>query len=136
LVGDFIVDRQWNLPADFYVDFPEICKLVQQVIIPIQQVNDKLVWIDTTNGSLSFKDAYVFKDTYTPAIHWAKCIWSPHIPPSKSLLTWRLMNDKMPVDGNLKQRGCAMPSICSLCMLAEENIFHLFFECSYVVPIW
>ncbi|PNX65865.1 ribonuclease H, partial [Trifolium pratense] len=47
-------------------------------------------------------------------LHWAKVIWNSTIPPSKSLLAWRLMHNKMPTDDNLKIRGCALPSILNL----------------------
>ncbi|XP_024630619.1 uncharacterized protein [Medicago truncatula] len=46
------------------------------------------------------------------------------------------MNDKIPVDEKLKERGHVIPFICSLCMTAEESSFHLFFECSYAVHLW
>ncbi|GAU32674.1 hypothetical protein TSUD_218510 [Trifolium subterraneum] len=48
-------------------------------------------------------------------MHWAKTIWNSDIPPSKSLLVWRLMHNKVPTDENLMLRGCYMPSMCSIC---------------------
>jgi len=47
-----------------------------------------------------------------------------------------MMLDKMPTDENLTSRGCHMPSMCSLCHENEENTFHLFFLCPYVIQIW
>lgn len=109
---------------------------MQQVTIYVQSKEDELVWDSSTNGSLSLKGAYIFKASSVQPIHWAKSIWSPNIPPSKSLLAWRLMHDKIPVDGSLKQRGCVLPSICNLCLKAEETTFHLFFECFYAIQLW
>ncbi|MCH86122.1 ribonuclease H protein, partial [Trifolium medium] len=69
-------------------------------------------------------------------LHWAKVIWSPDIPPSKSLLVWRLMHNKVPTDDNLMLRGCELPSMCSICSKTVESSFHIFFECAYAVKLW
>lgn len=58
------------------------------------------------------------------------------LPPSKSLLVWRMMLDKLPTYEILASIGCNLPSICSLCRAKEESSFHLFFECWYAVKIW
>lgn len=83
LVSDYIQDNCWNLPPEFSTDFPNVWNLVHKVSIPMQEIEDDLVWTHTTNGSLSFKDAYKFKDTPSQSIQWAKTIWSPNIPPIK-----------------------------------------------------
>ncbi|CAJ2628350.1 unnamed protein product [Trifolium pratense] len=81
-------------------------------------------------------DAYCFKMQPLQDLHWAKVIWSPDIPPSKSILAWRLMHNKVPTDENLKSRGCYLPSMCNLCCKSEESSFHIFFECEFAVNIW
>ncbi|PNX79987.1 GDSL esterase/lipase, partial [Trifolium pratense] len=43
-----------------------------------------------------------FKLQHLQELDWAKVIWSLDIPPSKSLLVWRLMHNKMPTDDNIK----------------------------------
>jgi len=102
LVRDYIIDHRWNLPTDFVFQFPHIWNLVQQVTIPEEDIEDELVWLESSNGKLSFKDAYIFIDTPSQCLQWARCVWSPNIPPSKSLLVWRVMNDKVPVDEKLR----------------------------------
>jgi hypothetical protein len=98
--------------------------------------NDTLLWKHTDSGDLNFKQAYMFKNTQVQELHWAKQIWRIEIPPSKSLMVWRLMHDKMPTDENLMSRGCAIPSMCNLCNNHVESSFHLFFECSYAIKLW
>ena len=136
LVSDYIQNNCWNLPDHFSVEFPEVWNLVHQVTISLHHKVDELVWCASTSGNLSFKDAYSFIDVPSQSIMWAKSIGSPNVPLSKSLLAWRLMNDKIPVDDKLKERGCALPSVCNLCMAAEESSFHLFFECSFAIHLW
>ncbi|CAJ2668044.1 unnamed protein product [Trifolium pratense] len=82
------------------------------------------------------KDAYDFKRLHFPVKAWAKTIWCKEVPPSKSLLVWRLMQDKIPTDDKLMERGCSLPSICSLCHICSESTFHLFFECNFEVNLW
>lgn len=86
LVCDYIHENSWDMPQNFSTDFPVIWNLVQEVTISVQSKENELVWDSSTNGSLSFKDAYIFKASSVLPIHWAKSIWSPNIPPSKSLL--------------------------------------------------
>jgi hypothetical protein len=75
---------------------------------------DKLVWRPSSFGDLTFKDAYLFNVELGNQLSWAKTIWSIDIPPTKSLLVWRLMHDKTPTDENLMFRGCNLASQCSL----------------------
>jgi len=64
-----------------------------------------------TVEDLTFNEAFLFKYGIGQNIHWAKAIWSPDIPPSKSFLAWRLMHNKVPTYENLMLRGNYMPSI-------------------------
>jgi ribonuclease HI len=98
--------------------------------------DDGLVWKHNSTGTLSLNDAFEFKRTHLPKLDWTKSIWSSDIPPSKSLLAWRLMHDKLPTDENLSLRGCSFPSMCSLCLSCFETSYHLFLQCPYAENIW
>jgi ribonuclease HI len=135
-VSDFIVDNSWHIPAETSLLFPNLIHLVSQVTIPLDQHDDNLVWLGTDSGALSLKEAFTFKSQIQSKLHWAKTIWSIDIPPSKSLVSWRLMHDKLPTDDNLMLRGCLLPSVCSLCFQQVETSFHLFFDCVFAVNIW
>jgi ribonuclease HI len=95
-----------------------------------------MLWMPSVTGDLSLKEAYLFKMQHSQDLVWAKLIWSIAIPPSKSLLVWRLMYDKLPTDENLMIRGCYLPSMCSICKNQVDSTFHVFFECGYVVRTW
>jgi len=103
---------------------------------PMQDQDDRLVWKHNSTGDLISKEAYAYKKHHKPKIHWAKHIWSIDIPPSKSLLVWRFMLDKLPTYENLSLRGSHLPSMCSLCSQHEESSFHYFFECPYAIKLW
>ncbi|GAU47353.1 hypothetical protein TSUD_190190 [Trifolium subterraneum] len=105
-VSDILLNHSWNIPADLDNLFAALKTFVRQVTLSNQNVPDKLIWKHNTSGELSMKDAYEFKRLKAPQKSWAKIIWCMEIPPSKSLLAWRLMQDKILPDDKLMERGC------------------------------
>jgi len=126
-VSDFIRDSKWSIPISVQSAFPTLRQIVSQVTIPFEDRHDRLVWINNNSGDMTFKDAFLYKCKPGATIKWAKSIWCPDIPPSKSMLVWRLMQDKLPTDENLMIRGCSIPSMCSSCYHFTETSFPLFF---------
>jgi hypothetical protein len=135
-VSDFIVDGLWVIPPQLSTIYPNLISIVSQVSIPSFPANDKILWKHTDDGELQLKEAYQFKLTQHQELVWAKAIWNIDIPPSKSLLVWRIMHGKVPTDENLMSRGCFIPSMCNLCNSHVETSFHIFFECSYAIKLW
>jgi mannosylglycoprotein endo-beta-mannosidase len=135
-VSDFIHNGQWNLPPQLTIMFSNLSSIVHNVTIPLEDYHDKLLWKHSDSGDLELKQAYSFKRQQYQDLYWAKLIWIHAIPPSKSLLVWRLMHQKVPTDENLMSRGCAIPSICNLCSCHSESSFHIFFECAFAVRLW
>jgi ribonuclease HI len=135
-VSDYISNGGWNIPSQLDLEFLNLNSLVHQAIIPLEPSHDSLLWEHTDTGSLSLKEAYNFKMTPLQDLHWTKCVWSPDIPPSKSLMVWRLMHDKMPTDENLMLQGCSITSMCNLCNKHSESSLHLFFQCDFAVKLW
>jgi hypothetical protein len=135
-VSDFIVESNWVIPSQLSIAYPNLYSIISQITIPLVAAKDKLLWKLTDDGDLCLKEAYLFKIQQIHDLPWAKCIWSPDIPPSKSLLAWRLMHSKVPTDENLMARGCLIPSMCNLCNKHTETSFHIFFECPFAVRLW
>jgi hypothetical protein len=135
-ISDFILNGQWHIPPQLSQRFNNLSLLVQQVTIPLEPTQDLLLWKHSDSGEFHLADAYKFISPQFQDLDWSKFLWSPDIPPSKSLLAWRLMHNKMPTAENLKLRGCVFPSMCSLCCSKEESSFHLFFECQFAIKIW
>jgi len=133
---NYFHDAHWRIPEDLLQQFPSLSLLNSQVILPKVAKPDKLVWKLNGTSILTLKEAYDFKKHHFNKVPWAKIIWSKDIPPSKSMLVWRLMLNKLPTDENLIARGCLLPSMCSLCNMNEESSFHLFFEGTYVINLW
>lgn len=105
-------------------------------IIPINPLQDQLVWLHSSDGDLSSKKAFVFLRTSADALSFPSLIWRVSIPPSHSFIFWRVMPDKMPTDENIRRRGCTLVSICVLYMISSENSVHLFLECLFASHLW
>lgn len=133
---NYVENHRWSIPDNLHHMFPDLRLLVSKVTLANRSLPDSLVWNHSSNGDLTMKDAYSFKKHAFPKIPWAKHIWSNDIPPSKSLLVWRLMLNKLPTDDNLVARGYNLPSMCSICKNQVETSFHLFFDCPYAITLW
>ncbi|KAK2410614.1 hypothetical protein QL285_045971 [Trifolium repens] len=116
--------------------FSNLSSIVHNITIPLEEYPDKLLWKHPNSGDLEHKQAYSFKLQQYQDLHWAKLIWNPDIPPSKSLLVWILMHQKVPTNENLISRGCVIPSMCNFCNAHSESSFHIFFECAFAVRLW
>ncbi|XP_019427139.1 PREDICTED: uncharacterized protein LOC109335459 [Lupinus angustifolius] len=130
-VANFIINSNWALPAILEDKFPIIARKINQTIIHTGK--DKLIWKTANDGVLTLKETYHHLNPTLGQTNWGKHIWSSCIPPSKSFTTWRLIQERVPTDENLKSRGCFLPSICDLCKKTEETSTHLFLHCPFAV---
>ena len=136
-VSSYIHNSRWNVPLEIHLAYPSLQQKLSFITIPLTLKEDRLVWKHSHDGNLSFKDAYLFQsNTAVSPPAWCKYIWNIAIPPSKSLLLWRILQDKLPTDDQLIKRGCQIPSVCNLCALASETYAHLFLDCSFATQIW
>jgi hypothetical protein len=75
-VADFIFNHQWSVPLDLQVAFPALLPYLNQFTIPLEDKEDKLIWIHNAHGDLTLKDAYSFFTTPGPTVNWAKSVWN------------------------------------------------------------
>jgi len=66
------------------------------VVIPYSLKPNGLLRKHNSSGSMSLKDAFQFVSPSGVQRNWAKLIWNPAIPPSKSFLIWRAIHKKLP----------------------------------------
>lgn len=82
------------------------------------------------------KFAYNFIVPSGQKIVWAKSLRNKVIPPSKSILLWKLLHSKMATDEVVLNWGVTFASQCSMCLAYNETMIHLFCSCSYAQIFW
>lgn len=117
--------RRWRLPP-LLLSNSVVAASILNITLPVMPLIDKLVWIHTTDGDLTAKQAFLFLRGPSPMVDWTSLIWQPCIPPSHSFIFWRLMHQKLPTDEQLRSCGCTIVSNCVLCYRSAETLEHLF----------
>ena len=81
-------------------------------------------WMLEDSGSLIEKAARKFFKDSNPTCQWGKLIWTSSIPPAKTLVLWKVLHKRLPIDKDIQVRGISLCSMCSLCRKQEESISH------------
>ncbi|RZB80665.1 hypothetical protein D0Y65_030385 [Glycine soja] len=90
----------------------------------------------STNGRLNLKETYKHVCHSNQPLPLFKRIWYPQIPPSASSLIWRIIHNKLPSQGALRNKGFFIVSMCSLCGSSYETSDHLIYQFPFVVGLW
>lgn len=98
-----MTDSSWLIPGSLLDNFPGLCLELSQVAIPYFSASDQLIWKNSSSGELSFKDAFLFCNPAQIHYSWSKLIWNAVIPPSKSFVTWRLFQNRLPIEDLLQK---------------------------------
>lgn len=96
-VADYIDGGVWNFPYMLHLHFPGLCDFVhQQVPISINtHAVDTLIWMPSSSGVLTAKEAYKFLRPSLPSLDWSKVIWCKHVAPRMSLLVWKVLRGRV-----------------------------------------
>jgi len=102
----------------------------------IRQEQDTPNW--SLDDSINFTLKYAKKFFLDPGVRcgWGKLIWSQYIPPSKTLIFWKVFHGRLPIDHYIQHRGLHICSMCTLCENTEKSIQNLIFECPHALHIW
>ncbi|KAK3184210.1 hypothetical protein Dsin_031496 [Dipteronia sinensis] len=135
VVGDIYSDSTgWDIPESFRASHPDVASEIEKVVVSTDP--DSLVWTCSLDGVVSCKSAYDSLSEVRSSVFWGKQIWASFIPPSRSVLIWRLFHGKIPTDIALRARGYISPSRCRFCCAAEEDLKHLFLDCPFFRGLW
>ncbi|CAJ2645397.1 unnamed protein product [Trifolium pratense] len=135
-VAEVVHNQVWALPEIFKQQFPIITCDIHALSLPSIPEPDELVWEDSISGELTFKLAYSCGMQPPQCLGWTKFIWKLFIPPSRSLVAWRIMHNVIATDDNLIKRGLTIVSCCSLCGSSYETGTHLFLRCPFIMQYW
>ncbi|GAU22526.1 hypothetical protein TSUD_296460 [Trifolium subterraneum] len=103
-VKHFIDNHAWNIPACLLLAYPDLHSLTANITIPLRDNVDSLCWKHSHDGDLTMKDSYSFHCA-GQQFNWSKKVWNIDIPPSKSMVVWRSLQNKLPTDECLALRG-------------------------------
>lgn len=106
----------------------ELNKMLNFVFLVNEE--DSLIWNFNPNGLffVSSLYGYTFEDYHEP--HWAKA-WFKGLSPKVNIIFWILLEDKILITDNLKNKGLSLVSRCYLCKQLEESVNHFTIHCSY-----
>ncbi|OVA10817.1 Ribonuclease H domain [Macleaya cordata] len=123
-VADFIVSNCWCLPSGLDEVDPSLIDTIQKIAIPLVGQPDKLIWPHSSDGLLTFKDAYNLFSPRGMIVQWGSQICSRFIPPRRSFLIWRLFHNRVPTDDRLRLNG-----VKELLLNALINVLWVIWHC-------
>ncbi|PNY14675.1 ribonuclease H [Trifolium pratense] len=96
---------------------------------------DKLIWIDSTNGCYSVKSGYNLMMNVTGKVNvvpqqtdWHR-LWSISAPPKAKHLLWRISKGCLPTRMRLQEKHVPCPLLCPVCNQHNEDDWHVLFGC-------
>ncbi|KAL6144350.1 hypothetical protein ACLB2K_055044 [Fragaria x ananassa] len=135
-VSDFIKDGTWYCPSNLNTNLATLWSEILSIRLPYSDVEDKLVWLDSSDGLLSLSMAYEVKRSKQTIVPWDRWVWRQCFRPRNSITLWKFLHGKLLTDDLLLQQGFHFASRCSLCHASTETAHHLFFECSFSRKVW
>lgn len=134
--------RVWDVhkvERDFHADDS---KLILQIRIPQNDVNDRLAWTGTHKGIYTVKSGYryweswnVNRDNLIDSQGWTK-LWNLHLPYKMRVFLWRFCRNNIHVRKLLRSKGVQTTIMCPMCGIDIEHLRHLFCECSFALDCW
>lgn len=115
---------------------------ISNIHLPLEEREDQLVWKLTKDWRYSVKSGYykvVSEKLVISPIRehnrrdvW-KRLWKLNIPPKWALFIWKLLHRILPVRVILRSRGIETAVCCPRCLVEEESIEHLCFQCLLIL---
>ncbi|KAL0312659.1 UNVERIFIED_CONTAM: putative ribonuclease H protein [Sesamum radiatum] len=96
---------------------------------------DRPWWKGQSDGAFSIKSAWNLERMPGIRRPLFNELWHSTVMPSMSIFAWRLLNNFIPVDARLKEKGMVIVSKCCCCENIE-TIEHVFLNSSSVKEVW
>jgi ribonuclease HI len=103
---------------------------------------DRLVWREEHNGEYTVKSGYRLlmqekEEGRRRGIlgDW-KSLWKIRAPPKAKHLLWRICRDCLPTRTQLQEHHVQCPAVCELCRGANEDVWHVLFDCEESRNCW
>ena len=100
VMGDVTSDARWSLPSTLQQLYPDIASEIDRVLFSTE--SDVMVRTCSLDGKVTCAGACASLIHAGNLVSCGEQIWAAFIPPSRSILTWKLLDDKLPTDQALK----------------------------------
>lgn len=132
-LNKLIKDGKWSLPenrsAKNLFDF-------MKLNLPKIQGGEDIFLVDDLD-MISVKEAWcIYFGKENTEVEWSMWLWKCSAPKLQLFHLWKCFLSKVATLDNLKRRGFHLASRCVLYEDHEEDLFHLFFNCSFALNIW
>jgi hypothetical protein len=103
---------------------------------------DRLVWKEEQNGEYTVKSGYRLlmhekeEMQRIGVIGSWKSLWQIRAPPKVKHLLWRICRDCLPTRIQLRYHHVECPAFCELCRGANEDVWHVLFDCEESKNCW
>jgi ribonuclease HI len=108
--------------------------------IRLNKEKDFLHWSwNRSTGTVTASSAYyciLYTSNCNDGQWWHKTIWSVKVAVKIICFLWLCLEDRLLTGINFQKRGGIGPSVCTLCLKAEESVTHLFVDCQITQMIW
>lgn len=128
-----ITATSWSIPDAFQQYFPTLTTQILAVPLPLEPVDDLLIWEHSSNGMLTFTNCYNSFLVSLLLVGGIQSYGVSILPPKFSILAWKLFHERLSTQDDLRLSGMCIVSACQLCttMQCEETISHHFFNCHF-----
>jgi hypothetical protein len=116
--------------------FPlNIANLILETPLFNMIADDKLIWIDSPQGTYSVKSGYKLLCNFSGRVDVAashddwSSLWKINAPPKAKHLLWRICRGCLPTRVRLQDRHVPCPIACPLCDYETEDDWHILCDC-------
>ncbi|XP_078175199.1 uncharacterized protein LOC144568705 [Carex rostrata] len=143
-VRDLVIEGTgtWNAELLIQIFGHQVCLQILTNIQPPRDGagEDRLVFIDSSTGAFSVKQAY--KNITSPRHNmqsskvW-KLVWRKgSILPRIRVFIWKLLHGALPLAKNLASRTSRGDPTCVVCQHDDEDVLHMLFMCPFARACW
>ncbi|KAI3474487.1 hypothetical protein Pfo_029397 [Paulownia fortunei] len=105
--------------------------------IPISEsAKDEMKWKLSANGDFSISSAWELIRSSKTERQILRNLWCNQFTPTMSIFFWRLINNWIPADTRLQEKGFNLASKCYCCSSSIESIPHLFITGDQARVLW
>lgn len=98
---------------------------------------DQLILNHSNNGVFTVKAYIELITTHHSHVVWKNLVWNPNVPFRINAFIWRVVNNAISCDANIKVRGLPLVSKCACCDHSnEETISHLLLQSECAIQVW